>query len=126
MRPMARVERFFERLVERPTARVFGTHVQPVQVLRRIEREMEAGRRHRGRRDVAPDRFAVRLSPDDLAGLGPLDPVAEELASGALSFARGHALTLAGRPSVGITADPRLQAGDVEVAATFSPATPSR
>jgi Protein of unknown function (DUF3662)/FHA domain len=117
---MARVERFFERLVERPTARVFGTQVQPVQVLRRIEREMEAGRRRRGDRSLAPDRFDVRVSADDLAGLGALDGVAEQLASGALAFARSRQLTLSQRPRVSLGADPGLSRGDIEVAAAFS------
>jgi hypothetical protein len=120
MRPMARVERFFERLVERPTARVFGTQLQPVQVLRRIEREMEAGRRKQGDRSMAPDRFAVRVSAADLPGLGPLDTVAEQLASGALAFARSRALTLRERPQVRLAADAGLARGDVEVAAGFS------
>src|SRR3954465_1324051 len=120
MRPMARVERFFERLVERPTARVFGTQLQPVQVLRRIEREMEAGRRKQGDRAIAPARFAVRVSAADLPGLGPLDTVAEQLASGALAFARSRALTLRERPQVRLAADPPLARGDVEVAAGFS------
>jgi hypothetical protein len=124
MRPMARVERFFERLVERPTARVFGTQLQPIQVLRRIEREMESGRRRRGDRVIAPDRFGVRVSRDDLAGLGPLDAVAEGLASGALAFARSRSLTLAERPRVEVEADPRLARGDVEVTAVFSAAGP--
>ena len=119
---MARVERFIERLVERPTARVFGTQVQPVQILRRIEREMEAGRRRRGDRSLAPDRFEVRLSADDLAGLAPLDPVAEQLASGALAFARGRQLTLSQRPRVGLSSGPALARGDIEIAAAFSPA----
>ena len=123
MRPMARVERFFERLVERPTARVFGTQLQPVQVLRRIEREMEAERRRRGGDSIGPDRFVVRVPADDLPGLGPLDAVAEQLASGALAFARAHGLTLRGRPSVSLEADPALARGDVEVAARFSPPT---
>jgi hypothetical protein len=122
MRPMTRVERFFERLVERPTARVFGTRPQPLQVLRRIEREMEGGRRRRAGRDTAPDRFAVRLSPDDAATLGGLDDVAEELASGALDFARRHRLLLRDRPRVTIEADRRLARGDIEVAAAFSTA----
>jgi len=41
---MSRVERFFERLVERPSARLFRTKLQPVQILRRIERAMESER----------------------------------------------------------------------------------
>jgi hypothetical protein len=118
---MARVERFIERLVERPTARVFGTQVQPVQILRRIEREMEAGRRRRGDRSLAPDRFEVRLSPDDLSGLGPLDPVAEQLASGALAFARARHLTLSQRPRVTLASSPERVRGDIDVAAGFSP-----
>jgi len=118
---MARVERFIERLVERPTARVFGTQLQPVQILRRIEREMEAGRRRRGDRTLAPDRFEVHTSPDDLEGLGPIDVLAEQLASGALAFARSRQLTLTQRPRVAVTADEGLARGDVEVAAGFSP-----
>jgi Protein of unknown function (DUF3662)/FHA domain len=118
---MARVERFFERLVERPTARVFGTQVQPIQVLRRIEREMEAGRRRQADRSIAPDRFAVRLSRPDLEGLGSVDVVAEQLASGALEFARGHALVLVERPRVNLEADESLARGDIEVRAGFSP-----
>ena len=44
VRAMSRVERFFERLVERPSARLFKTRLQPIQILRRIERAMEAER----------------------------------------------------------------------------------
>jgi hypothetical protein len=121
---MARVERFFERLVERPTARVFRTQLQPIQVLRRIEREMEAGRRSRSGREIAPDRFAVSVSEADLSGLEPLEATAEQLASGALAFARTHGLTLNDRPTVSLAADPRRSRGDVEVAATFSARAP--
>ena len=127
MRPMARVERFIERLVEGPTARVFGTRLQPVQVLRRIEREMEGSRRRSGDRDIAPDRFVVRLARAELAGLGPLDATAEELASGALAFARTHGYLLRDRPSVVLEAGSDVERGDVEVTAWFSPprSTPS-
>ena len=120
MRPMARVERFFERLVERPTARVFGARLQPVQVLRRIEREMEGSRRRSGGRQIAPDRFEVRLAAPDLAALQPLDATAEQLASGALAFARAHAYLLRDRPTVVLVAGDEVARGDVEVAARFS------
>jgi FHA domain/FhaA, N-terminal domain len=125
MRSMSRVERFFERLVERPSARLFRTRMQPIQVLRRIERAMEAGRVRRDGHDIAPDVFEVRLSPGDLASLGAAAEVAGELASGALAFARTRKLVLADRPRVSIRADDSLVRGEIEVATAMSEAAPS-
>src|SRR5947207_2408714 len=113
MRSMSRVERFFERLVERPSARLFRTRVQPLQVLRRIERAMESGREVRGRRELAPDRFAVHLHPSDLEDLGDPAIVAGDLASGALAFARAHSLVLRDRPRVSIRPDAATIRGEI-------------
>jgi hypothetical protein len=118
---MSRVERFFERLVERPSARLFGTRLQPIQVLRRIERAMEAERGAGGRSGLVPDQFTVRLNPDDLAGLTQADEVAGELASGALRFARAHGYALRERPRVTLRADAMLRPGETEVEAAVSP-----
>lgn len=118
---MSRVERFFERLVERPSARLFRTRLQPIQVLRRIERAMDAGRGADGTRGLVPDQFIVRLHPGDLAGLTPADEVASELASGALSFARAHGYALRDRPRVTLQPDPTLRPGEAEVDAELSP-----
>jgi hypothetical protein len=119
---MTRVERFIERLVERPSARLFRTRLQPIQVLRRIERAMEAGRDAEGRRGLVPDRFIVRLHPDDLALLVPPEEVAGELASGALSFARARGYALRDRPRVTLQPENGLRPGEVEVDAELSPA----
>lgn len=121
VRAMSRVERFIERLVERPSARLFRTRLQPIQVLRRIERVMEAGRGADGRRGLVPDRFTVRLHPDDLATLMPAEAVASELASGALSFARAHGYALRDRPRVTLQPDSTLRPGEAEVDAEVSP-----
>jgi hypothetical protein len=120
MRSMSRVERFFERLVERPTARLFRTRLQPVQVLRRIERAMEAGRGTIAGQPVAPDRFTVHVNPADLPSLVPHEAVAADLASGALAFARTHQLALRERPRVAIHPDPSIARGEVEVEAKLS------
>ena len=117
---MSRVERFFERLVERPSARLFRTKLQPLQILRRIERAMEADRGAEGRPGLVPDQYVVRLHPDDLAGLIPADEVAGELASGALSFARSRGYSLRERPRVALQPDPRLRPGEAEVDAAVS------
>jgi hypothetical protein len=118
---MSRVERFFERLVERPSARLFRTRLQPLQIFRRIERAMEAERGAEGRRGLVPDQFVVRLHPDDLAALIPAEEFASDLASGALSFARARGYSLRERPRVTLQPDPRLRAGEAEVDATVSP-----
>lgn len=119
---MSRVERFFERLVERPSARIFRTKLQPLQILRRIERAMESERGIEGRPGLVPDQFVVHIHPDDLAGLGSASDVAGELASGALTFARSHGYALRDRPRVTLQPSPRLRPGEVEVQAAVTPA----
>ena len=69
---LAAVERFFERLLERPSARLFRTRLQPVQLQRRIERAMESERLAATDRTLVPNRFVVRLNPDDLAAFGDM------------------------------------------------------
>jgi hypothetical protein len=120
MRPLAAVERFFERLFERPSARLFRARLQPVQILRAVERAMERGRRVEAGRTHVPDRFTVRLHPMDLAALSPVDGLPVELASGALAFARRHGYALAARPRVAVISDRDGHAGEAHVEARFS------
>jgi len=118
MPPLAAIERFFERLFERPSARLFRTHVQPVQIQRRIERAMESGRRAMADRTVVPNRFVVHLHPDDLAALAETaDSLGGSLADEALSFARAHRYALVDRPRVDVVADPAVLRADIRVAA---------
>lgn len=116
----AALERFFERLFERPTARLFRTRLQPLQLQRRIERSIENSRLSSADRVFIPNRFAVRLNPADFDAFGELIPSLEaELATAALAYARAHQYTLADRPDVRLRADPTVAAGDVAVAARF-------
>lgn len=119
-RPMSAVERFFERLVERPSARLFGTRVQPIQLQRRIERAMEHGRSAEAGVTRVPDRFTVRLSRGDLDRLGRATGLPVELATAALEWARHRGYAVTARPRVAIIADERLGPGDIEVEARYS------
>ena len=122
MRPFATIERLIERLVERPSARLFRTRLQPVQLQRRVERAMETERRSGPGGVLVPDRFIVRLHPDDLAALpSATDVLTAQLADGALTFARAHRYHLAGRPIVAIVSSRRVARGDVAVDASFAP-----
>jgi hypothetical protein len=121
MPPLAAIERFFERLFERPSARLFRTRLQPLQLQRRIERAMEAERQVTPDRTLVPDRFLVHLHPDDLAAFGALsETLAFELADRALSFARARRYGLAGRPRVDLLADIRVERADIRVETRFS------
>ncbi len=121
MPPLAAIERFFERLFERPSARLFRTRLQPLQLQRRIERAMEAERRVTLDRTIVPNRFVVHLNPDDLAAFGDLtETLAVELADGALTFARARHFSLADRPRVDLQADARVQRADIRVEARFA------
>jgi hypothetical protein len=121
MRPLAELERFFERLFERPTARLFRARLQPIQIQRRIERAMENERLSGAGGTIVPNRFVVHLSPADLAAIGEIaGSLAAELADAALTFARAHRYTLADRPQVELVSDPRVRLGEVQVAARYA------
>ena len=125
MRPLAALERFFERIFERPSARLFRARLQPVQVQRRIERAMETERLSGADRTLVPNRFRVHLHPNDLASFGDMAAtLAAELADGALTFARSHRYALADRPRVELVADEALGTGEVRVDARFSDPEP--
>src|SRR6185295_10721914 len=109
MPPLTALERFFERLFERPSARLFRARLQPVQLQRRIERAMEAERLATADRTLAPNRFVIHLNPADLAGFGEMTTsLASELANGALVFARTRRYTLVDRPRVDLLGDPTV------------------
>jgi hypothetical protein len=121
MRPLAAVERFFERIFERPSARLFRARLQPVQVQRRIERAMETERLSGADRILVPNRFRVRLNPEDLASFGDMSAtLAGELADGAFAFARQHRYAVADMPRVDLASDPSVGRGEVEVDARFA------
>jgi hypothetical protein len=127
MPPLTAIERFFERLFERPSARLFRARVQPIQLQRRIERAMEAERLTTSDRTLAPNRFVVHLNPSDLAEFGDLTgSLASELADGALSFARAHRYTVVDRPRVDLLADPTVERTDIRVDARFAEAVAGR
>jgi len=122
MRPLASLERFFERLFEGQSARLFNTKLQPIQLQRRVERAMESGRVRDGDKTVVPHRFAVHLAADDLAALRDAHPtLAADLADAALEFARSHHYRIADRPSVALVADTSIEPGDVLVATGSEP-----
>ncbi len=126
MRPLSGVEHMLERLLERPSARLFRTRIQPIQIQRRIERAMEREHGRGGGPERVPDRFLVRLAPADLGILGDAaQDLAADLADAALLFARERGYSLAARPRVELFADPSVGRGDVRVDVGLAGSHPS-
>ncbi len=117
---LSAIERFLERLFERPAARLFRARLQPVQIQRRIERAMETERLSGADRTLVPNAFRVRLNPVDLDPLrGIASSLAGELADSALAFARRHGYTVLDRPRVDLVSDASVEPGEVRTDASF-------
>jgi Protein of unknown function (DUF3662)/Inner membrane component of T3SS, cytoplasmic domain len=121
MRPLTSLERFLERLFERPSARLFRTRLQPVQLQRRIERAMETERLSGADRILVPNRLRVRLNPADMDAFRDVAAsLAAELADGALTFARAHGYAVTDRPQVSLAADGAVAVGEIRVDTRFA------
>jgi hypothetical protein len=116
MRPLAAVERFFERLFERPSARLFHAPLQPVQIQRRLEREMDAGRVDSGDRAYVPNRYTVTLHPADAEAFdGIHGRVESDLGDALHARARSRGYRLIARPTVRFLVSANVSRGDIRV-----------
>jgi hypothetical protein len=81
-------ERRLERMVEGVFARAFRGGLQPVEIGRRLTREMDLRRTMAPRGTLTPNQFVVLLSPSDRARFAPIE---EELIDELVTVARDHA-----------------------------------
>ena len=117
--PLAAVERFFERLFERPAARLFQARVEPIQIQRSLERAMESERTMRSRRAYAPSDYRVLINTVDHTALDPANgSLRSDLSESLRVYARGHGFTLLARPVVTIEPSTVVPQGDIRVFAT--------
>jgi hypothetical protein len=70
LRIFDRLEQSLERLVEGPVGRVFGSRLQPAEIGRRLERAMTVNQAIALDGVIAPNRYAVRIHPEDLEVFG--------------------------------------------------------
>jgi hypothetical protein len=117
-RPFAALERFLERLVERPAARLFRAPLQPVQLQRRLERMMDSGRVFSADRTYVPNRYRVMLNPADFVAFEAYQGTLEgELADAIHQRARARGYRLLARPEISLVGSDRVSAGDIHVTA---------
>jgi Protein of unknown function (DUF3662)/FHA domain len=116
--------RDFERrlggLVEGLFSKAFRSGVQPVEIAKRIMREMEDGKSVGVSEVWAPNRFELSLSPEDAARYEQAeDAIAAELRRVIRETAAERGWGLVGPPEVSFLVDESLKRGDLACAASL-------
>jgi hypothetical protein len=100
-------------LVEGTFSRAFRSEVRPVEIARKLAREMEEHKSSSVSRTYAPNEYRVFLSPRDRERFADYEgALAEELAGYLLEHARRERLVLLTRPTVEFETDDRLGLGE--------------
>ena len=116
---LKRFEERLERLVEGSLTRPFRSSLQPVEIGRRLTREMDLQRRVGPRGQlVATNAFTVTLSPADVERFSSyVDALVRELAEAAREHAELESYVLLGPVEVDIFESSRTKAGQITVEA---------
>jgi hypothetical protein len=111
-------EERLERLVEGTLAKPFRSNLQPVEIGRRLTREMDLHRRVGVRGLIAPNAFVVTLAPADVERFANfIDALSRELSDAAREHAKIEGYSFVGPVEVEIYEGPKLKAGRFDVEA---------
>jgi FhaA, N-terminal domain/FHA domain len=100
-------------LIEGSFGKVFRSEVRPVEIARKLAREMEEHKQLSVSRTYVPNEYLVFLSPRDRARFADYeDALAAELAGYLLEHARRERLALLSRPVIEFETDERLGLGE--------------
>jgi hypothetical protein len=112
------VETTIANLVEGAFGRVFRSEVRPMELARKLAREMDAHRTVSVSRVYVPNEYSVWLSPEDRARYeGVEEEVIDELSAYLLEHARREELILASHPVITFHTDEQLTLGEFGIQA---------
>jgi hypothetical protein len=112
------VESTIANLLEGAFGRVFRAEVRPMELARKLAREMDAHRTFSVSRVYVPNEYSVWLSPEDRARYeGVEQEVIDELSAYLLEHARREDLIMASNPVIVFHTDDRLELGEFGIQA---------
>ncbi len=121
MNPLRTLENMIAGLVEGTFGRVFKAEVRPMELARKLAREMDENKTASVSRVYAPNEYSVWLSPRDRARYeGVEHEVIDELCAYLLEHARAENLALASRPHIVFHTDEHLQLGEFGIEARLA------
>jgi hypothetical protein len=105
-------------LVEGTFSRAFKSEVRPVEIARKLARELDEHKVVSLSRTYAPNEFTVWLSPEDRRQFeGYEDELRRELSGYVLEHARRERIALLSRPQIAFETDERLRLGEFGIQA---------
>jgi hypothetical protein len=100
-------------LVEGTFSRAFSSEVRPIEIARKLAREMEEHKSFSVSRTYVPNEYRVFLSPRDRARLAEYEEaLIGELSGYLLEHARRERLAMVSRPAIEFHTDDRLRLGE--------------
>jgi hypothetical protein len=109
---LQKFEQRLERLVEGVFAKAFRSGLQPVELGRRLVREMDLGRTVGVRGVLAPNDFVVAVGGEDREQMAPIEQtLVRELVDAAREHAKQESYRLPGPVNVELRTDPTLARG---------------
>jgi hypothetical protein len=118
MNPLKTLETMLATLVEGSFGRLFRSEVRPMELARKLAREMDAHRTASVSRVYVPNEYAVWLSPEDRARYESVEQeLIEELCGYLLEHARREELMLASPPHIHFNTDEHLRLGEFGIQA---------
>ncbi|MGD9570945.1 MAG: FhaA domain-containing protein [Thermoleophilia bacterium] len=119
------IEQKIEGLFERGFRRAFRSSLQPVELARKLAREMESHKTVSVSRVYVPNEFSVYLSPRDREGFASYErSLVAELGSYLDAHARGAGLSLVAPATVTLETDDDLRPGEFGIACRMADAPP--
>lgn len=118
MSVLRNLEAKIEGLVEGAFSRAFKSRVEPVEIARKLAKEMEQHKTISVSRVYVPNQYVVFLSPPDREQFEAYETsLAKELSDYLLEHARSEGLALVTRPQVELQTDERLGLGEFGIQA---------
>jgi hypothetical protein len=117
---LRRFEKRLEKIFEGPFAKAFKGGVHPLEIARRLMREIDDGRVLGVNETLAPNYYQVYLSPGDHQRLsGYFDSLGSEMETLIITYTNQKDYHLLTRPRLSFQADDRLKEGEFSVQASL-------
>jgi hypothetical protein len=125
MKAFARLESLIQEIIERPALLFSPRRVHPLAIANAITRALETEALPLADRTLVPNRYQVRLNPDDASGFETVRPTLErEMAEYVARLALERGLALNGAARVSLEPDATVRPGTVSVSTAFTDEEP--